>query len=355
MRTVLALCLAASSGLGATLADIMPIPGSQRVRPIFDSSDIVCFCRIKSVDVSATPIPTTPADHSTMALRKIRFVVEVSDSYRRPNDLSEPIVAEVEDTVPSASANSSPFKPGRSFLLFLKWNPQGFFSLTDPFLGATPFNAVPNRVPTNGFDELQDALSTIAVGPEQDDQLRALHLLEGFDALDQHTIQAARSLTNQTNQEIAAAAVALLLNTKTPDSLQTLTTFLQKYKGDYHSWAFINIDSALAQFRDPLDLPSLATLSKSDSTSVRDGAVRALRGIRSLEAVPALVERLDDGDSTIRYLSVIALAETLGKYDGDFAPSMYLFDRRPEYYTDLWKRWWADKGSKLYPRTSSIQ
>jgi hypothetical protein len=350
MKITLALCLVTSLLLGGSRPDIMPIPGSQRLKPVFDSSDVVCFCVVQSVDITEGPIPQNSPGRSVLWTRRIRFVAQVRDSYREANTANEPLVVQVEDNAPAASKTNSPFKPGRGFLLFLKSTPAGFYVLADTFLGATPFNSIPRQGTADGFDKLQDVLSAIAIGPNEDDEIRALHLLQGFDSLGQRTIQIAQSLTNATNPEVAVTAIALLLNTKTLNSLQALAAFLQRYQGDYHSWGFINIDSSLAQFRDPDTLPILETLSHSRSVSVRDGAIRALRGIRSPEAVQVLVERSDDADQTIRYLAVITLAETLGKYDGDFAPSMYLFDKNPEYYTGLWKQWWRDVGSKGYPR-----
>ena len=68
--------------------------------------------------------------------------------------------------------------------------------------------------------------------------------------------------------------------------------------------------------------------------------------------MPTIVLRLDDPDRATQYLAVITLAEILGKYEGDYAPSMYLFDKKTQYYVGLWKQWWTDEGSKLYARTS---
>jgi hypothetical protein len=71
--------------------------------------------------------------------------------------------------------------------------------------------------------------------------------------------------------------------------------------------------------------------------------MQSLRKMRSPRAAPVVVSRLDDPNSDIQYLAVITLAETFGKY-GDYAPSVYLFRQRPQYYVDLWKKWWEKDG-----------
>jgi len=76
---------------------------------------------------------------------------------------------------------------------------------------------------------------------------------------------------------------------------------------------------------------------------IRRGAMQALRLMKNPQAAPTLVKRLDDTDGYVRYLAVISLAETFGKYE-DYAPSMYLFDDNPGFYISLWKDWWAHEG-----------
>lgn len=330
-------------------ADIMPIPGSQRLKPIFDSSDLVCYGVIKSVSL----IPDSSGPTSGTVKRLTRFVVDITDFYKANAASNEAIVALDEQNVPISSASATPFQKGRAFLFFLKSTSPGNYVLTDPFLGATSFNSISIESSGSGMEKLQEALKDTAVTGNDADALRALQLLEGFDAFNEGTIRAVKSLSARGNPDIALTALAVMIGTKKKDSLEDLAAYLRGYHGTENSWAFVNIESDLAQFRDPQTFPTLKELSHSRYVSVRDGAVRALRGMKNVEAVPTLVERLDDDNAMIRYLAVISLAETLSKYDGDYAPSMYLFDRKPQYYVGLWKKWWAEEGSKLYPSEST--
>ena len=59
-------------------------------------------------------------------------------------------------------------------------------------------------------------------------------------------------------------------------------------------------------------------------------------------------KRLDDPDVKVRYLATITLSEIFRK-GGDYAPSMYLFDKNPDFYTGRWKIWWAEQ-SQASPR-----
>ncbi len=71
--------------------------------------------------------------------------------------------------------------------------------------------------------------------------------------------------------------------------------------------------------------------------------MQALRRIRNAQAASCLIDRLDDSNSYVSYLSLITLAETFEKY-GDYAPNMELFDGNPRFYINLWKAWWVENG-----------
>ncbi len=75
--------------------------------------------------------------------------------------------------------------------------------------------------------------------------------------------------------------------------------------------------------------------------------MNALRAMRDRRSIPALIKRLDDSDSNVQYLALITLSETVGKQDGDFAPTLYLFDKKPQFYLDLWKDWIQKEGDSL--------
>ena len=187
----------------------------------------------------------------------------------------------------------------------------------------------------------------------REDVIRALQLLQGLDSFEQATLSAVAALCDSEVPEVAIPALGVLLKTKTPESVEQLKRYLDKYKGNVQPLALISVGSELGRIDSVKALPLVEGLATSRFVAVRYGAMDAIRRIKSPKSVPFLVARLDDTDATIQYVALITLAEVLGKYDDNFAPSMYLFDKKPLYYVGLWKRWWAEEGSKIYSPPAS--
>jgi hypothetical protein len=193
-----------------------------------------------------------------------------------------------------------------------------------------------------GLRKLEIALIGVVLQTDRDDRLRALQLLHGYDSLQQSSVTSLAVLSGSGEAEIALWAIAVLLRTKSTGALERLASFLKSYHGDDGVIWKANIDSDLSQMRDIQSLRILEELTNSRFTPVRLGAVEALRGIKSPKSARALFRRLDDPDRTIQYLAVISLAEILGKYEGDYAPTMPAFEKDPRKYITLWKQWWAE-------------
>jgi len=329
------------------IADIIPIPGSQRVKPAFDSSDLVCSGTVTAVRVRTFEVTT--GNSLGLVSQQARAAIEVEQTYKELTPPGRTIIVLTESEAPKSSSEYSIFREGDEFLVFLKVSPTGGYNLADPFLGATRFHSLPEQPRGQGLAKLQNLLAATLLSQNQEDVSTALRLLEGFDNIADHNLEIVSRLYSATKPAIALAAIDVSLSAKTPESLAILVRYLDEYKGNAEPMALTNIGNRLADFRDPQSLPSIRRLARSRFLPIRQGAIRSLRARRDPRCIPELVERLDDSDGTIRYIAVISLAETLGKYEGDYAPSMYLFDKKPQYYTDLWKKWWDDEGSKLYP------
>ena len=327
-------------------ADIVPIPGSQRIRPIFDSSDLVIAGTIDSVAISTEQLSTNGAPG--WVKQHSRAVVEIRDTYKQDSPTPRRIAVIIDADVPSASSEYSIFRKGDTFLLFLKALPAGDYALADRFLGATHFAFIPLRPGHAGLDKLQDTLTMTALRDDVQDSLRALQLLSGFDSIGSENLASIGRITLSKDPDLALSAFAALLTSRNADILRSFSAYLSRYKGNAEPFALSNIAGKLADLRDKESLLSIENLAESQYVSIRTGAIRSLRARKDIDSVGALVRRLDDGDATIKYLAVITLAETLNKYDGDYAPSMYLFDTRPEYYISLWKRWWEEEGKLRY-------
>ncbi len=330
------------------VAQIAPTPGSQPIKPAFDAADLVCYCFVRAV----APETTTPTNQEGGARRRMRAEIEVRDVYKSVLN-EQSTTAEFMQSFPGSRGGDGPtLWTGESAILFLKAVRPGKYEFAERFLGAIPFRSFTVLGEGAGLEKLQAALVAVLHGNDEEDKLSALRLLHGFDLLSRDALSQIAPLANSKDPEIAFWVLALLLKSKTPDSVTSLAAYLDSYHGDAQEWAMVNLDTDLAQIRDMKARPALEVLTASKFVPIRDGAMRALRTIRDPHSAPALVRRLDDPEYDIQYLAVITLAEAFGKYE-DFAPNMALFEKSPRKYTDLWKKWWADEGSKLYPPAST--
>ena len=73
----------------------------------------------------------------------------------------------------------------------------------------------------------------------------------------------------------------------------------------------------------------------------------SLREMKHKSSIPYFVEGLNDEDQEVRYECMIALAETVGKFQ-DWAPSIPLFEVDEERYLNKWKQWWQEEGEERY-------
>jgi hypothetical protein len=237
---------------------------------------------------------------------------------------------------------------GETALLFLSKRGTDTYEFADDFIGATQFSSLPIEEADLGPLKLQHVLSVVAMSSASPDQLQALRLLLGFNLITDETLSIVTPLTQSRSPDIALTALGVLLRTKSIDSVQKLQRYLESYTSEGQPSALFVVGPELREVTNPEALPALEALSASKFRSVRSGAMDAIRKIRSPKSVPFLVAKLDDPDSNVQYVALIALAEILGKYEDDFAPSMYLFDKRPGYYKGLWKKWWQEEGKYQY-------
>jgi hypothetical protein len=338
------------------LADIVPTPGTLPVRPTFDKSDLVCKCFTISLQVlEKEQLGTGP---KAVIRQRVQARVEIQDLYKsdRQSKGNGTIFVEFEEMTSTSGLEFSArlgLTPGETAVLFLAKSQPRAYEFADPFLGATSFHSFPQLNEEPGLGKLQHALAATLQSGNQDDVIRALQLLQGFRSFDQTTLSAVEPLCASEVPDVAIPALGVLLRTQTPESVERVKRYLDTLKVDVQPPAVFSVGGELGQIGDARALAALEGLASSRFVSVRYGAMDGIRRIRSTKSVPFLMAKLDDPDSTVQYVALITAAEILGKYDDDFAPSMYLFDKQPAYYKGLWKEWWAEEGSKLYSRDSS--
>jgi len=322
------------------LAQIGFVPGTQPIAPVFEKSDLVCNCFVKSLSPLRAHI-----DGKCPGPARVRAVVEVRDAYRSRNAVERSIAVEFDQDKACVSGLQHPLREGETALMFLAASSSGIYIWADPYLAVIPFDSLPEIPGPLGLAKLRFALTRILQQGKPDDQVRALQLLNGLDTIDQQALTTVAQASDSKDPRVALSALAVLLKSDTPESVKRLRAYLDGYRGGAEPDALMNIQSDLGKVRDRRALRDIEALSASRFVEIRRGAMAALEEMRSTESAPVLIERLDDPDSIVQQMAIIALAQTFQKY-GDYAPGIELFKRNPKKYIDLWKKWWAEEGPK---------
>jgi hypothetical protein len=331
---------------GCLFADISPVPGTLPVAPVYNAADLVCNCVVEKTEVMAQRL--VGEGRKAVTQQQVSAIVKVEDEYKSVRPGVGRITLEFEQELPPTSVSTPSVDQGERALMFLKTSGGSRFVFADRFLAAIPFDNIPKVSEAPGLDKLQAALVAISRSSNPQDQVRAMELLNGFDDISAATVSAISQAVNSARPKVALAALSVLLKAgtesgNTQDALLRLSAYLQT-RGDSPEETLANIGSELGRVNDAGSLELVEALSGSKSVAIRRGALQSLRFMKNPAASKTLVMRLDDNDGYVRYLSVMTLAETFGKY-GDYAPTMNVFDQNPEFYVGLWKSWWqAEQG-----------
>ena len=354
-RILLRLTLLLIAMTATVAGTIVPIPGTVRVRPVFDKSDIVCECVVRKIlNVHDHQMNV---DGVLRTVRDVTATVDVEDLYKQTRGGRGNTAVTVEEHSPQ-----NPLGPGsilesmqgKSAIVFLVDDKNNdVFEFSDPFIGATTFERIPRQSNAAGIAKLEGTLVAIATRSPKEDQAKALHLLQGFDQLSDNSSRTITAVSQSQNPEVAFAAIAVLLKARTPTSVELLVQKLREYTGATEPMSVFTIGIELGQFKDERARPVLESLLNSRFESIRTGALEGLRSIKSPESGAALIRSLDDPSQRVQYIAVITLAEIFNKGDETYGPSMPLFANHPLQYIAAWKKWWAEREQRLPPATNS--
>lgn len=325
------------------LADLVPVPGSQPVRPVFEASDVVCSGRVKSLRVLEEK--RVQSGSGTLPLKRVLASVYVQDVYKANESLPSSIVVSFDEQGPEVIAHIMPIlEQDERAILFLKHSEGSTYVFADRFLGVTSFASISTGEGGSGLMKLESTLAEIVSENGRDDKINALRLLEGMENLQPGTLAQVASLSASPDPELAFDALAIMINAGAPGSLETLDHYLKGYQGNGALFGLSNIGGDLDDIRNREDLPALEALTSSRLRAIRLGSMEAIRNIGAVSSAPTLIQRLSDSDSMVRYVAVMTLAEIFDKH-GDYEPSMPEFRKRPDFYTNEWKDWWAQEGA----------
>ena len=325
-----------------------PVPGSQRVKPVFDAADVVCSGRVESLRVLEGKRIET--GNGTFLLKRVVASVYVQDSYKANETLPSSILVSFEERAPEVSAA---IQKDEWAILFLKHSEDSSYVFADPYMGVTQFADIPMADGESGLTKLESTLAEIVSENDREDKIKAIRLLEGMENLQPGTLAQVASLSASPDPELAFDALATMIKVGVPGSIETLDQYLQGYQGDGNLSGLVNIEGGLNRTRNRKELSALESLASSRFLAIRIGAMEAIRSIGDVSSVPTLIQRLSDSDSNIRYSAVISLAEILNRH-GDYKPSMAEFGKRPDFYTNEWQDWWAHEGATFPKPASSL-
>jgi HEAT repeats len=346
LKTLAACLLCALFPLAAS-CDVMPIPGTEKIAPAFEASDIACNCEVRRLETYEYPIQIEgrPGIH-----RQTIAEVEAKQLFKPDVEPRNPIrvVYEMDLQMGMRVGGSQiGLSNNETALMFLKMQSNGDYGFAEPLLGATALKFFPVVTGQPGLATLQKALAAALQSSDRRDIIQALQLLQGMNNLSPEILAATLPFEKSSDPEIAIPAVGVQLTTKTPQSAENLAAFLERYHSDAPPISLISLGSMLLEFDNPDSLPILEKLANNETLSVRYGAMDAIRKFKSLDSVPFLIKQLDDSNSNVQYVALISLAEIL-KFGGEYSPGMGPFDADPQRYLSVWKKWWRNIGKARY-------
>jgi len=328
--------------VGTAAADIATTPGSLSIGPAFEHADLVCNCYVESLQVRDEPIII----NGRSALhRRVTATVEIIQDYKQHVPSTSRVTVHYELDVEAGlrvRGSRAGLREREHALLFLT-EFDDHYEFTDPYIGAVRFDSLPKLSGEAGLEMLERVLVREATGAVRADQFKALQLLQGLSKPDAEAEAAVYPLTTSDDPEIAFPALGVLLKTKSPESVERLKYYLDGHGTGTQPIAAISVGTELGLVADARCRKAVEALTTSRFVAIKYGAMDSLRRMRDTASAPTLINRLDDPDRSVQYVAVITLAEIFAKYDGDFAPSMYIFDKKPNYYTGIWKQWWAER------------
>jgi hypothetical protein len=329
------LCLSfAASSRGELIAGL----GTDGINRLFENATLVCRVNVDSVQTVREIKYEARPGHFNRDIERIA-TASVLDVFKGDEGSKTLKIRFTASNYRFASVAAV----GDFLLLFLNGpDDTASWMWTDTVHSAFP---VPIACPTgtngSGLLKLETTLVRCLNSVDTGGVISLLHILGNMSSLLPDSVSRIETLALSSDAQIAFAAyhiVARRAIPSRPEMFEHLTDRLLLLENSNT----LTPDS-LAEFnphdieiiRDPMAFESLVRLGKSKSPSIRRAALSALRRMKDPKSVPFLITALDDEDSDVSYVALIALAENTGKTEGDYAPSKYLFDKNPDVYKGL--------------------
>jgi len=246
------------------------------------------------------------------------------------------------------------FTPNLSYLLFLKKETQGLYSLIRHSNSFIEFGLPP--IPSN-LSEIKDQKEKIKAvllqALEKGDRRSKdgiLYTLSQLDINSEELISAYKELTKKAKPEIKDIVISKRISLGDTSALEDIVAL--SISDAYSEIEFSYVKFGMIKFAEPKYIPIFLKLLDSKNSSLKEGAIIALSEIKDKSVIPYFIKMLDDKDSSVRYRAVFGLAKVTGKYD-EWAPSVALFEKDEKQYIQRWQKWWEEEGQMKYKLPSN--
>ncbi len=224
-------CLIVALAMSMMLsAQPRPVPGSQRVRPVFETADVVCSGRVESLRVLKER--KVESGNGILLLKHVLASVDVQDIYKASGSLPSSMFVTFDEQTPGVSAAMPILQKDELAILFLKHSEDSSYVIADPYLGVTPFASIPEQEGRSGLSKLESALAEIVRENNREDKISAMRLLNGMEELQPGTLAQIKPLSTSQDPELAFDALAITIKAGAPGSIEALDQYLQGYQGD---------------------------------------------------------------------------------------------------------------------------
>ncbi len=333
---ILVICL-----MSEAKGDILPMPGSQPVDPVFDTSAVVCSCVVlQSNTVSSTKEMRAG---KIVIVQSVEATMQITDVYKGQTiEPNQELVVRFTSEIPITGNTGASVAKNERGLMFLLHTADGKYSFADPYLGAVPLNGLPSSSEGIGIVKLQNALVQDLSKSGVEEQGEVLNLLQGIRGTSDQESTVLQQTSLSTSTTIAFKSIAVLM--KSNPVLATARLAYRMRQGDTSPDGLVSaiLTTQLTAITNPEAKHNLEELTGIGKSDIRSSAVFALRHVGDRASVPVLIRVLDDMDEEVKYQAVIALAEITG-LDGEYAPNMEVFSKNPNMYIKKWKEWSSDQ------------
>jgi hypothetical protein len=334
------------------VSQLIPEEGSENLRSLFESADLVCAGRV----VELVPVGTITRHVGTVDLPfRIAQATIAAQRFYKPRSAVSTVRVTLYQPIPSplvgATVLPSPkLSQNEYVLLFLK-HVDSRLELSDKWFSIHEMSPLISQAQSSaGFDALEADLQ--AGLQDSDHVFDNLKLLSMFETV--HSSEGIRRFADSSDIRVRGMALLALLKLGDYSHVQDSLEFMSLQGPPSMTEIQRLMKQPFNKFNDAKAIPVLLHFAGSPTLSVRQSVVKALRNVGDARCVPELVSRLDDVDFYIRYDALFALARIDGKLNPEWVPDLGGFKEHERRYLAKWKSWWVNEGAARYSGGSGV-